>query len=141
MGDKTKKTIRPKRSEIRETRIALENVYRVFMRFGNRRMTKTERAAFVNVSGQQAWQTFRARLEAASTLEQALEVVALNPTHTAAGSGLYANLAAFLKDYRIPKRAIPAERVLYADLVRRLRASGEIPADRADALIEALLKF
>lgn len=41
------------------------------MRFGTRRMTNAERDAFVNVKGQQSWQAFRARMDAASSLEEA----------------------------------------------------------------------
>jgi hypothetical protein len=109
------------------------------MRFGNRHMTKAERAAFMNVSGQQTWQAFRARLEAAHTMAEAQAVARSGPEKGAVGAALYANLATFLKKFEPASKTLPAERVLYRELVRRLEQAGEMEAEQALALQERLL--
>ena len=101
-------------------------------------MTKAERAAFVNVSGQQAWQAFRERLGAARTLQEAREVVRQSPGKDAAGGGLYANLESFLEKFLIPRKSNSAERVLYAELIRRLEQSGELTPERSDEIFQEL---
>ena len=113
------------------------------MRFGTRHMTRKERTAFANVAGQQAWQAFRERVEAASNLEQARSVAAAGPAMTARrsaepGSAFYKRLEIFLRDFDIPPQATPAERVLYRELLRKLGDAGDLEADRMWMLIEKL---
>jgi hypothetical protein len=102
-------------------------------------MTNFERDAFVNVKGQQSWEAFRTRLEAAATLEEARRVAAEGPAKPAAGWGNYDHLRAFLRGFKAPRGATPAERVLYRGLVQRLERGGDLPSKRAWEILESLV--
>jgi hypothetical protein len=101
-------------------------------------MTKTERAAFGNIGGQQAWQAYREAVEGAATLARARIVAGQGPRSPHPGSALYARLGLFVEDFRVPPKTTPAERVLYRDLIRRLEQSGDLDTDRMWGLLEEL---
>lgn len=101
-------------------------------------MTNAERDAFVNVKGQQAWQAFRSRLEAARTLAEAQAIVDDGPVKPAAGWGYYGHLRLFLRKLAAPRGATPAEKVLYGEFVRRLERGGELESKRAWEVMERL---
>ncbi|HEX2612009.1 MAG TPA: hypothetical protein VHO02_00255 [Fibrobacteria bacterium] len=102
-------------------------------------MTNAERDAFVNVKGQQSWEAFRARFEAAATLAEARRVADEGPRKPAAGWGNYNHLRLFLRAFKPPRGATSAERVLYRGFVQRLERAGELESKRAWEILESLV--
>jgi len=101
-------------------------------------MTNAERDAFVNVKGQQSWQAFRARMDTASSLEDAFAIARTGAVKPQAGWGYYDHLRLFLRTFNVPRGATPAEKVLYGEFIRRLERGGELKRERAWEVLEKL---
>ena len=83
---------------------------------GERRLTSAQRAAAEEV----AWGEFKARLEVATTLGEALEIALTGPGPDRPGRKFHTSLSFFLSEFRRPAAAGAAELSLYRDLAEKL---------------------
>ena len=80
---------------------------------------------------QRAWEHFRARLEAATCLADAMKLYSDAPPPDSPGRAYYSNLGFFLlhSSFAIPGGADLSERTMYLALVEQMAARGEIKPD------------
>jgi hypothetical protein len=81
-----------------------------------RRLTSAQREAAEQV----AWAEFKARLEVASTLGEALEIALTGPGPDRPGRKFHTSLGFFLSEFRKPGAAGTAELSLYRTLAEKL---------------------
>jgi hypothetical protein len=82
----------------------------------DRRLTPVQREA----AEQAAWAEFKARLQVATTLGEALEIALTGPGPDRPGRKFHTSLGFFLSEFRKPETANAAELSLYRDLAEKL---------------------
>ena len=83
------------------------------------------------------WGVFRPKIDAATTLADALQLVAQTPPPDAPGRS-YSNLAFFLQCFGVPGGSTYAEKALYLQLINRLDATGVLKAGACQKVEEDL---
>ncbi len=74
----------------------------------------------------EAWAAFRQEVTSLQSMAEAQRLIESRPSGLMPGWTFYLHLEYFLKDFSIPVNMSVEERLMYADFVSRLAASGEI---------------
>ncbi len=91
-----------------------------------RRKTVAERRHEHAEAERRVWDEFRPWLAALSSYADALKLVAEAPPPDSPGRRFFSNLGFFLQGFSTPGGSSGEERALYAQLIERLDAAGEL---------------
>ena len=106
-----------------------------------RRKTKGERAAASSNAERLAWEQFRPKLEALTSLAEAMLLLKSAPPVGFPGFRYYSNFSAFLHDvHTIPADSSYEEKALYLKFILRLDAAGALKPPNAGRKIQEALR-
>jgi hypothetical protein len=103
-----------------------------------KRKTNADRQRERGKAEQRAWNEFVPKVKAASAYQAAIEIVLHGPRPDEPGRRFYSNLDFYLGNRAVPGGANREEVALYAELIEKLRANGDVPADQAEEQSAAL---
>jgi hypothetical protein len=103
-----------------------------------RRKTRAEQAYERERADRQVWNEFEPQLAALTAIDEAMMLLARAPGVDAPGRRYYSNLGFLLHQFAVPNGASARERALYAQFIQRLEAAGQLNADTAQQILQAL---
>lgn len=102
-----------------------------------RKTIALRRAEFADAE-HRVWASFRSKLDALRTLEDAWSLVAEAPRPDTPGRRYYSNLNFFLEEFRVPMNSTSDEKALYAQFIERLDAAGTLKPGAGQSVLQEL---